>query len=437
MYPKKLWKPMEAIYGRNLKLEKAQNLSLPYRFNLRLLTLNTGLFVALLIGVGGVCNAELVEVEVRSGNTLHGFAVKYLKAPAEWPKIYEINKDTIKDPDRIFPGQIVKIPIEMLKDKVGDLTKLKKKVKVKKREGGDWKKGKENERLFPEDGIMTGKSSYARVDFLVGSHLKIYENSLIYLKPTRKKTAVASLLEGGLNVEQAKIITPSAEIIPGKNSRYDVNIDKEKTTKISVRAGAVDVKAKGKIVTVMKGYRTKVKMNNVPDKPILLPLSGEEALEYDTKNVAFHLEVSKTKDFEDTVKDEKTFDLTQDYIKKGLAPGQYFWRAAVIDKDGFEGDFSDPRSIYIGLYSGAVVELTGFQIINRKEGIMKVTGFANNAVKIVVNGYPAKVTEKGKFSTNIILAAGQDIITVTAISREGVVIRKYRRIQSGDWIPAN
>jgi len=32
--------------------------------------------------------------------------------PLEWPRIYEANRDIIKDPDLIYPGQVLKIPRE-------------------------------------------------------------------------------------------------------------------------------------------------------------------------------------------------------------------------------------------------------------------------------------------------------------------------------------
>lgn len=385
-------------------------------------------------------SAKLIDVEVRRGDTLHGFSSKYLKDPSQWPKIYDLNRETIKDPDKIFPGQIIKIPVEMLLDKVGDLTSLKKSVKIKKREGGDWQKGSTGERLFPEDGVLTGKKSFARVDFLVGSNIKIYENSLIYLRPTKKKTAVASLLEGGLNVEEAKIITPSAEIIPKAKSKYDVDVDKNKTTKVSVRNGGVDVKAQGKTVTVMKGFRTVVEFKSTPQFPVALPLDGEEALEFKddiaaTKDLTFYLQVSKSEDFKSSIKDEETSDMSMEYIKKDLKPGKYYWRTAIVDKDGFKGNFSEPRAFVIRILSDALVELTGFEVINRQEGIMRVSGFAKNARRVVINGYPARLDEKGEFMTTIVLFAGQKTITVTASGPEGVVLRKYYRTDDGMWLP--
>lgn len=386
-------------------------------------------------------HSKLVEVEVRHGDTLHGFASKYLKDPSQWPEIYEKNKKNIKDPDKIYPGQVLIIPLEMLKDKVGDLTSLEKTVKVKKREKVDWEKGVYGERLFPEDGIMTGKKSFARVDFLVGSNLKVYEDSLIYLKPTVKKTAVASLLEGGLNVRKAKIITPSAEVVPKGESVYDIGIDKKKTTRVSVRDGEVDVKAQGKTVTVMKGYRTVVEFKKIPELPVALPLPGENALELkgditSEMDLSFHLQVAETEVFEKIVKDEKTSDLSSKYIKNGLKSGKYFWRAAIIDQAGFKGDYSKPRSIDVRALSDSIVELTGFEIVNKEDGIMTITGFVKDARRVVINGYPAVITENGEFKTTIVLSRNQKTITVTAIGSSGVILRKYHRSDDGMWFPA-
>ncbi|MFH1416638.1 MAG: LysM peptidoglycan-binding domain-containing protein [Elusimicrobiota bacterium] len=399
------------------------------------------LLLTIILFLPVLLNAKLVEVEVRTGDTLHGFASKYLKNPSEWPKIYDINKKEIKNPNKIYPGQIINIPIEMLKDKVGDLTGILNSVKVKKREKRDWNKGKKNETLFPEDGILTGDKSFARIDFLVGSNLKINENSLIYLKPTKAKTAVASLLEGGLNVNKAKIITPAAEILPRGNSQYDVDIDKEKNTKVSVRLGEVDVKAQGETVTVIQGFRTMVEFSKAPQSPVALPLAGEEALEFkedilSNKELIFYLEVSGDEEFNILAKKEETSDLGLDHIKEGLKPGQYYWRAAIIDKHGFRGDFSRARAFVVQIRTSAVVELTGFEIVNKDEGIMRIAGYATNASRVVVNGYPTVIDQSGNFKTTIVLSKGQHTITVTAISSEGIIIRKYHRSEDGMWLPA-
>lgn len=46
--------------------------------------------------------------EVKSGDNLSKIAQKY--PGMTWRKIYEANKDIIEDPNKIFPGQKIKIP---------------------------------------------------------------------------------------------------------------------------------------------------------------------------------------------------------------------------------------------------------------------------------------------------------------------------------------
>ena len=47
--------------------------------------------------------------EIKSGDNLSKIAKKY--PGMTWKKIYEANKDTIKDPNLIYPGQKIKIPL--------------------------------------------------------------------------------------------------------------------------------------------------------------------------------------------------------------------------------------------------------------------------------------------------------------------------------------
>jgi nucleoid-associated protein YgaU len=48
--------------------------------------------------------------EVAKGETLSAIAQRYYGKASEYPKIFEANKDVLKDPDKIFPGQKLRIP---------------------------------------------------------------------------------------------------------------------------------------------------------------------------------------------------------------------------------------------------------------------------------------------------------------------------------------
>ena len=47
---------------------------------------------------------------VASGDTLSKIAKKFYGNANEWKRIFEANRDILKDPDKIFPGQKLKIP---------------------------------------------------------------------------------------------------------------------------------------------------------------------------------------------------------------------------------------------------------------------------------------------------------------------------------------
>lgn len=47
---------------------------------------------------------------VKSGDTLSGIAKEHLGDASKYTKIFEANRDVLSDPDKIKPGQVLKIP---------------------------------------------------------------------------------------------------------------------------------------------------------------------------------------------------------------------------------------------------------------------------------------------------------------------------------------
>ena len=50
------------------------------------------------------------QYTVVSGDSLSGIAEKYYNDASRWPIIFEANRYQIQDPNRIFPGQVLRIP---------------------------------------------------------------------------------------------------------------------------------------------------------------------------------------------------------------------------------------------------------------------------------------------------------------------------------------
>ena len=47
---------------------------------------------------------------IQSGDSLSTIAKKYYQNAMEYPRIFEANREVIKDPDLIYPGQKIRIP---------------------------------------------------------------------------------------------------------------------------------------------------------------------------------------------------------------------------------------------------------------------------------------------------------------------------------------
>lgn len=61
-------------------------------------------------GAGGGAAAAGSTYTVQAGDTLSGIAKQTLGDASKYSKIFEMNRDVLSDPDKIKPGQVLKIP---------------------------------------------------------------------------------------------------------------------------------------------------------------------------------------------------------------------------------------------------------------------------------------------------------------------------------------
>lgn len=61
-------------------------------------------------GSGGAVPAATITYTVQAGDTLSGIAKKFMGNANDYMDIFNANRDQLSDPDKIRPGQVLKIP---------------------------------------------------------------------------------------------------------------------------------------------------------------------------------------------------------------------------------------------------------------------------------------------------------------------------------------
>ncbi|MES9944665.1 MAG: peptidoglycan-binding protein LysM [gamma proteobacterium symbiont of Ctena orbiculata] len=56
--------------------------------------------------------AKVEYYTIESGDTLSAIAKRFLGNASAYPKIFEANREVIKDPNLIYPGQKIRIPLD-------------------------------------------------------------------------------------------------------------------------------------------------------------------------------------------------------------------------------------------------------------------------------------------------------------------------------------
>lgn len=117
---------------------------------------------------------------VRPGDTLRGITARYLGDESRWNENWRINPE-VSDPDRLTPGQRLRILFKRLPEDGAVVSKIANQVQGQLLPLS-WEDARELELLRSRDGLRTYKRSSAALLFADNTRLTVSEESLVFLE---------------------------------------------------------------------------------------------------------------------------------------------------------------------------------------------------------------------------------------------------------------
>lgn len=315
---------------------------------------------------------QIVEIVVVQRDTLSQICKKYLDDAGQWRRIAKLNR--LSNPDLIFPGQVLKFPVEILKGTPidGAVTFVKGDVAARASENDSWHALHMDDRVNEGSGLRTGEESGLEISFEDGATFLLRANTTLQVKTAQKGLVhfmrrlflqtgrvISRIRAATGRASRVEVHTPSA-IAAARGTEYRVSVDPENSTRAEVLEGGVEVAALAKKVMVNAGEGTLVKQGAPPGQPKkllpppapvgLAPLYRTLPLQFRFGAVegasSYRVMLTRDPDAKDIVKERVIRpDEALDII--GVDDGLYYLRSLSIDTDGLEGPLSGPDAVKV------------------------------------------------------------------------------------------
>ncbi|MGQ9695119.1 MAG: FecR domain-containing protein [Thermodesulfobacteriota bacterium] len=316
------------------------------------------------------------ELKVVKGDKLINICQKYLEAPQKWKEVAAINK--LKNPDLIYPGQILIIPVRLLKGTPLEarVSFIKGEVLIQEKDKETWIQLNLNDRVRQGSTIKTGDKAAVEITFEDGASFFLKAHTTLGLTTAEKKgefySARKLFLQKGSSFlrsvppsgtrSRTEVVTQNA-VAGVRGTDFRVSVDQEGTTRLEVLKGAIELEAMKQKVEVKEGEGSLVKKDEPPLRPRkLLPPPSPVDLEpiYKVmpffikftlieKAVYYRVTLAKDKDIKDIVQ-EKIISPTEKFSLRDMEDGLYYLQSISIDDLGIEGFPSPPVEIRIRVH---------------------------------------------------------------------------------------
>jgi len=340
-------------------------------------------------------------------------------------------------------------------------------VQVKRAGTLVWVNADSNMTLTKLDLVRTGSGATAEIRFFNGDVFHVRPDSLITIEegsdnPASKSRQVALAIQSGeanfqtapRNVQggSTTIRTPTVLTTAGEETAGNINVAESGDTGIKVFRGQLGAETKTGEKFSLKGNEG-VKVDNagkagpkiaLPEIPRLLAPPHQAEISYvnparSTTLLAwravpgaafYHVVVDYNPNFSRPVVDRREWRNPSMELQ-GLEVGTYYWKVAVLDKEGIEGNFSEFASFRVSkptaMASTAPTPPLTLEPLEARGNILQVKGRTEAGASLTVNSQRIDVASDGTFNEFITLEPGAKPVVVIRVTGLSGGVTEQRR----------
>lgn len=348
---------------------------------------------------------------------------------------------------------------------VGEFFSLEGRVQLQRAGSSEWENAQQRTPVFNGDFVRCGRDGSAEILFTDGSLYRIGPNSLLEIQHRTEDTSSSGTVKmrvGRIHVmtsgSSSTVATDTTETEIASDSRVAVDVEEGSggTTRIAAFDGGARVRAAGGAEIVL-GRRQEVEAagdgtlspaRQIPDPPQLLAPQNNASVDLKKQDVvtlewrgrsdeqAVHLQISRSRRFVDESMEVESTEIRADSARlRAVAPGTYFWRAALIGDNGVESEWSQVRRIrvYSSLQRAILADRTAPTLTllpTQQLGAMFIVqGQTEAGAAVTVNGEHVVTDADGRFRKTIeIPREGWNNIEVVATDPSGNETRRQERV---------
>ncbi len=305
--------------------------------------------------------------------------------------------------------------------------------------------------LFERDSVQTLKRAGAVVHFGGNQKMSMDENALVIIQGLRQEKkqkrsrievvdgSFQSQMDGSAGDEAMEVTTPTAtvfvEAADAQLSDFRVDVNPDKTSNVMVYRGTAKVSAQGVTVEVRENEGTHIGHDAPPESPrpliapvvLEVPPDGGKDVHDDAppdvrfvwkpqeRAAAYRVQVSPNATFTERVVDRVVTGSA--FSEQGLTKGNYYWRVAAQDAAHIEGLWSEARQLDVVQPALRIVYPDADRTINQET--LWVEGESELDAAVYLNGEKIALDDVGRFSKEIPLHIGENMVVLEAIDASG------------------